>query len=88
METKVGAGVQPVSFTGRKKVMVTKREKERDDKKKKNDQKPPVDPMSKKTWNKSRCGRREPRPHGLPKMALGLSFGPQVPPDLGFTAIL
>ncbi len=35
MEIKVGARVQPVSFTGRKKVTVTKREKERDDKKKK-----------------------------------------------------
>ncbi len=40
VETKVGARGLPVSFTGRKKVMVTKQEKERDDEKKKNDQKP------------------------------------------------
>jgi hypothetical protein len=33
VETKVGGRVVPVSFTGRKKVMVTKREEERDDKK-------------------------------------------------------
>jgi hypothetical protein len=35
VETKVGARVLPVSFTGRQKVMVTKQEKERDDKEKK-----------------------------------------------------
>ena len=89
METKVGARVVPVSFTGRKKVMVTQREEEREmTRNKKNDQKSPVDPMSKKNRKKSRCGRPAPRPHGLPKRASGLSFGPQVPPDSGFTAIL
>jgi hypothetical protein len=88
VETKVGARILPVSFTGRKKVMVTKQEKERDDNNNKKDQKPPVDPMSKKNRKKSRWGRRAPRPHGLPKRALGLSFGPQVPPDSGFTPIL
>jgi hypothetical protein len=85
METKGGARIQAVIFTGRKKVVVTKREKEKDDKKK-NDPKPPVDPISKKN-RKKQFGRSAPRPHGLPKRALRLPFGPQVPPDSGFTAI-
>ncbi len=67
--------------------MVVKRQKERDDKNKKNDQKPPVDPISK---NEKKvilvCVRLD--THGLPKRASGLSFGPQVPPDSGFMAIL
>ena len=33
VDAKAGARIHPVSFTGRKKVMVTKREEERDDKK-------------------------------------------------------
>ncbi len=47
-----------MSFTGRKKVMVTKQEKERDDKKKKNDDKPPVDPMNKKIEKIAGVGAR------------------------------
>jgi hypothetical protein len=37
---------------------------------------------------KKHFGHTLPRPHGLPKRALGLSFGPQVAPDSGFTSKL
>ena len=43
---------------------------------KKKEQKLPKDPRSKKNRKKSRFGPRAPRPHGLPKRALGLTFGP------------
>jgi hypothetical protein len=41
-----------------------------------------------KADTKSHFGLRAPRPHGLPKRALGLSFERKVPPDSGFTSKL
>jgi hypothetical protein len=87
VHSKIGAGQQPVSQAGRRKVRVTKREKERD-RQEQNKKRPKTkkNPMTKKVI--LGFGVRVPRPHGLLKRPLGLSFDPQVPLDSGFQSQL
>jgi hypothetical protein len=88
VDARVGARVQPVGEERTMKLMVTKREKKRDDKKKKKLSKTTSRSDKEKKSKKKHFGLRETRPHGLPKRVLRLSFGPQVPPDSGFTSKL
>ena len=82
---KFGARRQLVTNTRRRKVMVAKREKGERLTRTKKTTKKKKDPLDKKKGKKNEFGRRENRSPGLPKRPWGLPFGPQVPPDSGFT---